>query len=75
MEKQQSIATRIAAAGRMILATVFVLCVADISGLSARRSVAVPLVVYLSGIFTGVALQFIASAVRNMRVGKNAYHE
>ena len=75
MKRQQSIGAWIMSLGQLLLVAMLVLCVVDISGLAARGGQMVPLAGYLSGIFTGVFMQFLGSAIPNMRFTNVKYEE
>jgi hypothetical protein len=52
--------------GHLLLVAMLVLCVVEFSGLAARGGLTVLLSGYLTGIFTGVIMQFLGSAIPNM---------
>jgi Na+/serine symporter len=66
MTKQQSIGAWVRGLGHILLIAVFVFCMVDISGLAERGRLLMPLVGYLTGIFSGVAMQFVGAAIPNM---------
>ena len=61
--------------GQLLLVAMFVLCVVDVSGLATRGGLMVPLAGYLTGIFTGVLMQFLGSAIPNMRFTNVKYEQ
>ncbi|MCA9126956.1 MAG: hypothetical protein KDB22_07720 [Planctomycetales bacterium] len=75
MKKQKTIGVWTTALGQLLLVAMLVLCVVDIAGLQARGQLLIPLAGYLSGIFTGVAMQFLGAAIPNMRFSGVNYEE
>lgn len=75
MNKQQSIGAWTMGLGQLLLVAMLVLCVVDISGLATRVGLMVPLAAYLTGIFTGVLMQFVGSAIPHMRFTNVKYEE
>ncbi|HBE69081.1 MAG TPA: hypothetical protein DDW52_13105 [Planctomycetaceae bacterium] len=73
MQKQQSIGAWTTGLGQLLLLAMFVLCVVDVSGLSTRGGLMIPLAGYLAGIFTIVFMQFLGSAIPNMRFANVDY--
>ena len=67
MTKQQSIGAWVMGLGQLLLVAMLVLCVVDICGIASRGTLLVPLSGYLTGIFSGVAMQFLGSAIPNMK--------
>ncbi len=67
MNIQQSIGAWTMGLGQLLLVAVLVLCVVDILGLATRGGRLVPLAGYLAGIFTGVLMQLLGSAIPSMR--------
>ena len=57
--------------GQLLLAALVVLCIVDVSGMTARGSLLVPLSGYLACIFIGVAMQFAGSAIPHMKFAKS----
>lgn len=75
MKQQQAIGAWAMGLGQLLLVAMLVLCVVDISGLAARGGLMIPLAGYLAGIFTGVFMQFLGSAIPNMRFTNVTYDE
>ena len=67
MANQKSIGAWVMGLGKLLLVAMFVLCVIDVSGLNSRGAMLVPLYGYLTGIFTGVAMQFVGAAIPHMK--------
>ncbi len=67
MANQKSIGAWVMGLGQLLLVLMLVLCVVDMAGLQARGGLMLPLAVYLGCIFTGVAMQFIGSAIPHMK--------
>lgn len=67
MANQKSIGAWVMGLGQLLLVLMLVLCVVDIAGLQSRGGLMLPLAGYLVGIFTGVAMQFIGSAIPHMK--------
>ena len=63
---QKSVGSFVSGLGLLLLFLVVVVCSFDVTGLLAGPGVGVPLWGYLSMIFTGVAMQFVGSAIPNM---------
>ena len=70
MSQQKKLGRKIMQSGLWILFAMFVICCVDLVGLSARGEMLVPLSGYLTGIFSGVALQFVGAAVSNMKIAE-----
>ena len=67
MTKQPSIGAWVKGLGQLLLVAILVIYFFDISGLASRGGLSVPLYGYLTGIFSGVAMQFIGSAIPHMK--------
>jgi hypothetical protein len=67
MDIQRKVGAWTMGLGRLLLFAIFLLCIFDVVGLESRGGLLVPLSGYLTGIFTGVAMQFIGAAVPNMK--------
>ncbi|MFT5287761.1 MAG: hypothetical protein ACI8TQ_003949 [Planctomycetota bacterium] len=67
MNKQQSIGAWTMGLGKLLLVAMFVICVIDILGLQERGGLMLSLTGYLTGIFTGVVMQFVGAAIPNMK--------
>ena len=61
--------------GQLLLVAMLVLCVIDVSGIAGRGGLLVPLAGYLTGIFTGVLMQFLGAAIPHMRFTNVRYEE
>lgn len=75
MNRQKKIGAWIMGLGQLLLVAMLVLCVVDISGISVRRELMIPLAGYLTGIFSGVLMQFVGAAIPNMRFSNVNYEE
>jgi hypothetical protein len=75
MKRQKTIGAWTTGLGQLLLFAMLVLCIVDISGIGARGGLMVPLIGYLSGIFTGVLMQFVGAAIPNMRFTNVCYDE
>jgi Na+/serine symporter len=63
---QQKIGAWTMGLGQLLLFAIAVFCFVDVSGLSGRGELLMPLSGYLTGIFTGVVMQFVGAAIPNM---------
>lgn len=75
MRRQQLVGAWTMGLGKLLLVAMFVLCAVDVSGLVARGGLMVPLAGYLTGIFTGVLMQFVGSAIPHMKFTNVNYEE
>ncbi|MEM8671526.1 MAG: hypothetical protein AAGG48_28660 [Planctomycetota bacterium] len=73
MRTQRTIGVWTMGLGQLLLFAMLLLCVVDVSGLESRGGLMIPLVGYLAGIFTGVFMQFLGSAIPNMRFSHVVY--
>ncbi len=65
-----NVGERIKLASSFLLFSVFVVCMIDLTILTAGVA-NIPLWIYLSAIFTGVGLQVIGNVITNVRLGQS----
>ena len=75
MKRQKTIGAWTMGVGQLLLVAMLVLCVVDLSGIAERGGLLVPLSGYLTGIFTGVLMQFLGAAIPNMRFTNVQYDD